>query len=135
MKNERNALNATNVKLGRPNTTACVVKTRSETVWSALLDNTPRGRGTVEVAVDTSLLRGGGVVASRQCMQRHLIRSLQVDRLWKTEGQQLTVRLGARDLPRMSISPSSGHFSPVEIKVFMAGEQTRDYVPDVTQLS
>ena len=94
VKNERNALNAAHVKLGRPNTTACVVKTRSETVWSALLDNTPRGGGTVEVGIDTFLLHRGGVVASRQCMQRHLIRSLQVDRLWKT-GSVTHCRIGS----------------------------------------
>lgn len=66
MKNKSNALYAAHVKLGRPNSTAYVVKSRSETVWSALANDTPRGCGTVEVTVDTPLAWRGGVITPWQ---------------------------------------------------------------------
>ena len=75
------ALDTADVKLGRPNTTARIVKPSSETVRSGLVNDTPRGSGTVEVIIGTLLVGRGGVVAARQCVQRHLISRLQVDRL------------------------------------------------------
>lgn len=66
MKTEWNALHAAHVELGRPNTTARVVESRSETVWSAIANDAPRRSGTVEVTADTILAWRGGVMTPWQ---------------------------------------------------------------------
>ena len=65
MEIECDALDAAHVKLSCPDTAAHVVEPGSETVGGALANDTPRGGGTVEVALCASLVQGAGAVAPR----------------------------------------------------------------------